>query len=203
MPFNGLDLAGAQAAGPSLVPQPQPPILSSSPHIHLCNQRQSATGLYAKQCCVTYLTVCVCSRYHQGMYLAVHTCALNLCCGRPNAMLVPHLGCIHTLLAQSKAATTGQQVNKTTGNLHRGLAHIHQACYKGIDCQAESTSRGGDGQGVPASSSNVRDCYVFQSYHTARAGSIHRGAITQLAKIVDAPSNYLPFPALAFSALLL
>lgn len=38
MTLDGFDLAGAQPAGPALVPQAQPAILSSTPHIHLCSK---------------------------------------------------------------------------------------------------------------------------------------------------------------------
>lgn len=37
MPLYGFDLAGAQPAGPPLVPQAQPAIFPSTPHIHLCS----------------------------------------------------------------------------------------------------------------------------------------------------------------------
>ena len=46
VPFNSFDLAWAQAARPSLVPQPQPSIFSPSPHIHLCNQKQLAMSMH-------------------------------------------------------------------------------------------------------------------------------------------------------------
>ena len=37
MSLYGFDLAGAQSAGPPLVPQAQPAIFPSTPHIHLCS----------------------------------------------------------------------------------------------------------------------------------------------------------------------
>ena len=87
VPFNGLDLARAQAAGSSLVPQPQPAILSSSPYIHFCSQRRLADGVYTPQLqtqifCRWYIHITMLemrSRTSSTMCLYLESCSLPKC----------------------------------------------------------------------------------------------------------------------------